>query len=691
MVTDSGLYPVVDFQDYPSWLQRLVDCKKQFLHHDEDPRNMTCLRSYIAESWLRSKRYGIDPYSKTLGKKLTTAELELIKAKNSELIQLVCSLIGPFRAMLQRYGYGFAVTDNNGVFLYVDGSEKTSDFFAGLNAGIGSVWREELTGTTAHALSLLYKSPILLLGPEHYCLAFQNTISASAPILDEKEELMGTLIVAKLLPNTSWENCYEVINYHIHTLYLVIAMARAIESQNRMKKRETYLQNINANLVEQDKIIESVIATIEEGCLITDSTGRITHINDRAARMFKLMKNQCQDRHIWEFLPANSSLLKAFQNRRRTTYIDEVFKLGNEQKRYKSCLVPMFTHEQFKGAIIRTHHTGQEKSPHSVAKFTFDDLLGNSQVFKSAKKLAHCFAKSKEPILLTGESGTGKELFAQAIHNTYCPYGPFIVVNCAGIPKELMESEFFGYEGGSFTGASREGKPGKIELAHGGTLFLDEIGDMPLELQAVLLRALEYKQIMRVGGKTYVDVDFRLISATNKDLVQLVKNKSFREDLFFRLSVLTINIPPLRERGNDINLLVDYFIKKTCRELGKKPKKLSGAARKRVNEYPWPGNVRQLKNAIIHAITVAQEDTIEPEHLPGYLLEDPVPAGETAGQLQQQTRQVNQTLPSFDCLEKEIIEKVLFMTKYNVAKAANLLGVSKSTMYRKLKKHNIEY
>jgi transcriptional regulator with PAS, ATPase and Fis domain len=686
-----NLYPAVDVTGYSSWLHALVDCKEQFLQHDKDPRNATCLRSYVAESWLRSKRYGIDPYSKRLGKKLADTEIDTIKAQNSELIQLVCSLIGPFRAMLQRFGYGFAVTDKNGVFLYVDGSETASNYFDSINAGIGSVWREDLTGTTAHALSLLYKCPILLLGPEHYCLVFQNTISASAPILDENEELMGTLIVAKLLNNRSWENCYEMVNYHIHTLYLVIAMARAIESQNRLNKRERYSHYLNNNLYSTDNIIEGLISTIEEGCLVIDKSGRIRHINEQGARMIKLKAKGCEKKRIQDFLSPNSTLLNAFNTGKKTSYVDEHFSFGEDSKTYSSRLMPMWNEDRVEGAIIRIRHQDKKINPRSVAKLTFDDLLGNSKAFKAAKRLGQRFAKLKQPILLTGESGTGKELFAQAIHNAYCPEGPFIVVNCAGVPRELMESEFFGYEGGSFTGAHREGRPGKIELAHGGTLFLDEIGDMPLELQAVLLRALEYKQVMRIGGRTYINVDFRLISATNKDLAQLVKKKYFREDLFYRLSVLTINIPPLRERGNDINILADYFIEKNCRELGLKPKKLSRTARKRINEYPWPGNVRQLQNAIIHAISVAQKDIIELDNLPGYLLEDPFPTGETVLQEHQQTQQIKNDVISFDYLEKEVIEKVLAKTKYNVAKAANLLGVSRSTMYRKLKKHGIEY
>lgn len=690
MELNLNLYPAVDVSNYSSWLHAVVDCKEQFLHHNEDPRKATCLRRYVAESWFRSRKYGIDPYAKTVGSRSLSSEVQAILDRNNELIQLTCELISPFKTMLQKFGYVFSLIDKNGVYLYLDGAPSAVNYFKNMNAVIGSVWREDTTGTTAHALTMLYKCPILLIGPEHYCTVFHDTICASAPILDENEELMGTLTVAKPLNSRSWESCYEMFNYHIHTLYLVIAVARAIESQNRLNKRERFSNYIDY-LNSAGNIIEGIISTIEEGCLVVDEAGHIRHINEQGARMFKLRTRDCERKRIQDFLSPNSTLLNAFNSGKKMNYVEEHFSIGGETKTYSSRLVPMWRKDRVEGAIIRIRPQDKQTSSQALAKFTFDDLLGSSKAFKAAKKLGQRFAKSKEPILLIGESGTGKELFAQAIHNAYRPDGPFIVVNCAGVPRELMESEFFGYEGGSFTGAHREGRPGKMELAHGGTLFLDEIGDMPLELQAVLLRALEYKQVMRIGGRTYKNVDFRLISATNKDLAKMVNQKSFREDLFFRLSVLTINIPPLRERDNDLNLLAEYFIKKCCQELGLPPVKLSPAAKQKINDYAWPGNVRQLKNALYHAVILAQNRLIELEHLPAYLLSDEIHLNDTITPKQPRNLPTKAEVISMDQLEKEAIQKALAKAKYNVPKAANMLGVSKSTMYRKLKKYNIEY
>ncbi|NLP43924.1 MAG: sigma 54-interacting transcriptional regulator, partial [Peptococcaceae bacterium] len=224
-------------------------------------------------------------------------------------------------------------------------------------------------------------------------------------------------------------------------------------------------------------------------------------------------------------------------------------------------------------AVLRFHRPDKinsliTKRSGASAKYTFSDIIGKSEVIKRTKNLAKRFAATEENILLLGESGTGKEVFVQAIHNYSRPNSPFIALNCAAMPRNLIESELFGYESGTFTGADKSGRPGKIELANGGTLFLDEIGDMPYELQSVILRVLQDKQVLRLGGRRYKKVDFRLIAATNQDLRKLIAEKLFREDLYFRLSVLSIEIPPLRERRSDIMHLANYFLESYAERMG---------------------------------------------------------------------------------------------------------------------------
>ena len=260
-----------------------------------------------------------------------------------------------------------------------------------------------------------------------------------------------------------------------------------------------------------------------------------------------------------------------------------------------------------------------------------------------------------------------------------------MAVNCAALPHELVGSELFGYEGGSFTGADRHGKAGKIELAHGGTLFLDEIGDMSLEHQAILLRTLEDKRIMRIGGSCYKEVDFRLIAATNRDLAEKVREHTFREDLFYRISVLTISIPPLRKRVGDISFLSRIFLENYCRALGCDVPTVSPEFMKLLEEYAWPGNVRQLQNAIHHTVNTREGDILLPGDLPQYILSE---IGPTASLTKVLGGPAKGTL-SLKEIEQATIEAALLLHSNCIEAAAESVGLSRSTFYRKMKEYKV--
>jgi transcriptional regulator with PAS, ATPase and Fis domain len=314
----------------------------------------------------------------------------------------------------------------------------------------------------------------------------------------------------------------------------------------------------------------------------------------------------------------------------------------------------------------------------SQAKFTFEDILGGSNAIHEAKKLGMLAAAGKSNVLLLGETGTGKELFAHSIHNhSKRRQHPFVTINCGAIPRELLESELFGYVEGSFTGARRGGRPGKLELADGGTVFLDEIGDMPVDMQVKLLRVLQSGEVYRIGQHKPISVDLRIIAASHFDLKQEVGKGSFREDLFYRLNVLPIYIPPLRERPEDIMLLARHTLKRYSQVLNKPSVRFSSGSEQVLLKHPWPGNVRELENVIERAVNLVEGLIVEPRHFG-------LPASS-----QDKPNLKNGHSFALKDMEREIIAQAIKDTGCNLASAAKALGVSRATLYKKIKKFNI--
>ncbi len=322
------------------------------------------------------------------------------------------------------------------------------------------------------------------------------------------------------------------------------------------------------------------------------------------------------------------------------------------------------------------------------AQYEFKDILSQIDSMKALKKKALNMADSDFPVLIYGESGTGKELFAQAVHNTSSRrHSPFVKINCGAIPRELAESELFGYEKGAFTGADTKGKPGKFELAHKGTIFLDEIGELPFDLQSTLLNILEEKTFERIGGTSRIRTDFRLIAATNQDIERMLIEKRFRDDLFYRLNVLTLNIPPLRDRRDDIIMLAYYFLDELIQENNFQKIQLTSEVEHVLKDYSWPGNVRELKNLMKKLIFQdrKEDDVIHVEDLPLDFIRD--------SNYQEKDDKNRCNFGSFkdmkSVFEKEIIARVLKENNFNKRQTAKQLGIHRSLLYNKIKKYKI--
>ncbi|MGI6225069.1 MAG: sigma-54-dependent Fis family transcriptional regulator [Peptococcales bacterium] len=324
--------------------------------------------------------------------------------------------------------------------------------------------------------------------------------------------------------------------------------------------------------------------------------------------------------------------------------------------------------------VIKNIKTKKDFAVSHHAKYDFDFIIGRSQKILDAIKLAKRAAQSDSIVLLQGESGTGKELFAHAIHNqSLRKENPFIPLNCGAIPETLIESEFFGYEPGAFTGAKAQGQIGKFELANNGTLFLDEISELPIESQTTLLRVLQDHTITRIGGIKPVPIDVRIITATNKNLQEEIQKGKFRLDLFYRINVINIDIPPLRERPEDIDILTHYYLSKLGNKFHHSFVKVSPEVRDIFLHYQWPGNVRELINILERALHLIDEDLILPEHLP------------------QQLKNVqNSKSLLLENVEERLIRSALLETGNNISQAAELLGIGRATLYRKLEKYQVK-
>jgi transcriptional regulator with PAS, ATPase and Fis domain len=337
---------------------------------------------------------------------------------------------------------------------------------------------------------------------------------------------------------------------------------------------------------------------------------------------------------------------------------------------------------QRKESLVKYYE--EELNQRETLPLSFQEYIGQNRRLRKTLLLAAKVARTDSTVLIRGESGVGKEVLARAIHNSSRRRSkPLIKVNCAAIPEHLLESELFGYEEGAFTGAKKGGKIGKFELSHGGTIFLDEVGDMSLNMQAKLLRVLQEHEIERVGGTKTIKLDLRLIAATNRDLDTMMEEGTFRQDLYYRLNIFPLSIPPLRERKDDIPALAEYYLKKYSQQFNKSICKLSPVTLSLFDNYDWPGNVRELQNVLEHATIISEGKTIEPQHLPVHLFRD----RKNHSAVQVAKSDLKNTISN---VEREMIARALKDSKGNRTQAMKALGISRRAFYDKLKRYNLE-
>ena len=690
---------------------------KQFVLHGVMQEDV--LHPTLLQSWKRCAQLGLDPYSET--KTDNAAEPDL----TSSVSQTLLSLVRPAIEDLHQFAEGSecVVVFANEELLIVDivGDQAVKQELSHLGLTIGASWSEKLQGSNALALALQESFPMQLNGAMHYRAALHTLYTAAAPVHDLLGQTVGVLAVIG-----HHEHC------HPHTLGMITAAAQAISNQLQM---QVWLKNANDLLSE----LKTILQTLSEGILLLRRDGVISQMNAPAGTMLGLTPARVTGRRLRDVLPLPTVLAQAMASYQSLSDEELIFDTVHGRIPCLCTLKPLASNQASSGleqvvdspgllttepviadgfVIILRSIERVQKLVHRMtgtrARLTFANVVGESPALQEALRLARLASNSISTVLLRGETGTGKEIFAQSIHNNSTRADrPFVAINCAAIPRELINTELFGYEGGTFTGADRQGRPGKFEQAHGGTLFLDEIGDMPLDLQASLLRAIETRTIVRIGGHRVIPADVRIITATHKDLREEARRGTFRSDLYYRLNVLTIHIPALRERTDDLPLLVYHFLQRQSRILGR-PFTITPEALRVLQEYNWPGNVRELENMLERVTYLMPNTAITVNDLPSdvqqtainlitststppSISQPPIGTPLTSPKEKKQSqplsiKESDSTIAlkaSSKNAEIQAIAEAWHTSNGHITQAASLLGISRTTLWRKMVKYGL--
>jgi len=642
------------------------------------------LKPYILESWIRCHETNVNPYDHSIHSKLDGRAFGSMLTEKCELITIAKPFMSQLYEFVQGSGFVVALTDERGYIMEMFADEDTlnnpmtNSFFRGAS------WSEQEVGTNAIGTALIVQKPIQISGAEHYCQKHHCLTCSSAPIFDNCGRVIGILDMS----GSSYKT-------HLHTLGMVVAAAEAIMAQIDIKRKNHELALANNRL-------NNVFNTISDGVLMVDTCGIVTQLNPAAKKVLNRTEKEVLGMPIDRIFGTKAALTK--QMLCSNTSYEDMEIIVDAKKSMLHCLAsgePLVDEEGtvIGGVIVLRQMKQIQKLVNRFcgnhATLRFSDIIGESLEILEVIRVASLAAVTSSSILLQGESGTGKEIFAQAIHNhSEQRNDPFVALNCGVIPSDLIGSELFGYAEGAFTGAMKGGKPGKFELASGGTLFLDEIGDMPLEQQIALLRVLQEKKVTRIGSDQVISVNVRVICATNKNLFQEMEKKTFRQDLYYRLNVISITIPPLRNRRQDIPLLFQHFLDKIARDRGTKFC-VDPAVMSYIEKFDWPGNVRELQNVAERAVSLAENEVITVAQLPAelYAVQEPI-------------EQQVQSVPILPALQERLgrherrqllqvaerQEMLVFLSKYggNISMVARELGISRNTLYRKMRSYGIE-
>lgn len=617
-------------------------------------------KSVIELSHERCKRMGIKTEQVYSSNIVSDSDLQNKFAENRDMILTASPYIEKLFDLVKGNNFFVLLTDGQGCILNAIGDERILSEAFDLKMVPGAYMNEESIGTNAMAIVIKTGRHVQLSGKEHYIKAYHKWTCSAAPIRDHNGNLIGVLDLTGYTENV-----------HPHTLGMVIAASNAIEEMIKVKEYNR-IQNIN------NRHIKTIFYSMPVAIVTSDISGNIKVFNEKSLELFKNGEKEMGKAKMKDIIQDWDSIKGEIYSQGNISQEIKINVLG----RQVSCVLtakPIYHHQDDDVEIV--YILKEIKKPNLrkgslQAYYTFDKIIGKDSNFLNTVQYAKKIADSKSTILILGESGTGKELFAQSIHNySKRADDPFVALNCGAIPKQLIEAELFGYEEGAYTGAKKGGNIGKFQLANGGTIMLDEIGEMPLDMQTKLLRVLQEGLITRIGSVKTIPVDVRIIAVTNKDLRKEVEKGRFRKDLFYRLNVLPLYLPPLRERKSDILILIRYFMESLANDLNKKEVPITREYLKLMLNYNWPGNVRELENII--------ELVINTETMPVEYFE------EVRDRSRENFIDSDEFL-DLENIERDHLTKVLRIYNGNITRSASVLGIRRNTLYNKIKKYNIK-
>lgn len=610
------------------------------------------VREPIYSSWMRSRGWRVDPDQENVHS-IPQEELELLLEEESQLLNITSPVMMPLVDILGKTGNSLVLANAQGIVLKVFSTDERA---RPQSVKPGDYKREDFLGTAGLSTCLQIREPVEVVAEEHYRRMWHNHTCVAAPVFNSRGEMLGAISV------TSNREAF-----HHHTVPFIRMTAKHISEQFRLHEL----------LAEQKALIEMM----DDGIIMLDGNGIITTINSKALSVLGM-----------DLAPAGKSIHSLFAPFLQLKRVEQGQAFYNEEvtiqmPEHASCVcILSFIPKDVDGGggvlILRDISRMREYASRvsgSKASFTFRNIIGQSSVMQNVVSQARRIARHDMGVLILGESGTGKELFAQAIHNASLRREqPFVIVNCGALPRDLVQSELFGYTEGAFTGASKGGRIGKFELADKGTIFLDEIGEMPMDAQINLLRLIQNQEVMRIGDKVARPVNVRIIAATNRDLQEAVRQKQFREDLLYRLNGFTLRVPPLRERLEDIEELINFFLSRiSSRSPEFRSRVFSGSAVEAMKRRTWPGNVRELENAVERAVYMSTGRIIQEEDLGEVFVPQPAPTPEAVR-------------PHSAGAEKSLLEDLMMRYRGNVREAARELGCSKSSLYAKMNSHHVK-